>query len=194
MPTETAPADRRTFAELSRAVLGRPLSISETLELLMVDELAPAKGEAPALWVASVGYERHKDSAEFAQLLRLAGVERLIDVRELPISRRRGYAKTALGEAMEGAGIEYLHMRTLGNPKIYRDLYKSGHVDEGRELYTRYLLDQQRDALEELPALLREKPTALMCVEHDPTICHRTVIVDALRNELGLGLEVFDLA
>ena len=45
-----------------------------------------------------------------------AGVERLIDVRELPISRRRGFAKTALGEALAAEGVEYLHMRSLGNP------------------------------------------------------------------------------
>jgi hypothetical protein len=196
MPTETAPADRRTFAELSQAVLGRPVSIAEAFDLLMAEEFRPEPPAASAasVWLGSVGYERHKDSAEFAKLLRAAGVERLIDVRELPISRRRGYAKTALGEAMARAGVEYLHMRTLGNPKIYRDLYKSGQVDEGRALYTRYLLDQQRDALELLPALLREKPTALMCVEHDPAICHRTVIIDALRDELDLEIEVVDLA
>ena len=142
-------------------------------------------------WVGSVGYERYKQNDEFARRLRHAEVERLIDVRELPISRRKGYAKTALREAMEGIGIEYLHMRALGNPKPFRDLYKAGHVAEGRDKYTRYLLGQQRGALQELVALLRDnKRTALMCVEHDPTICHRTVIVEALRNEFGLELDV----
>jgi hypothetical protein len=27
-----------------------------------------------------------------------------------------------------------------------------------------------------------------MCVEHDPATCHRTVILEALRYELGLDL------
>lgn len=196
MPTTDAPADRRSFAELSQAVLGRPVSIAEAFDLLMAEEFrpeAPVAG-APPLWLGSVGYERHKDSAEFAHLLRAAGVERLIDVRELPISRRRGYAKTALGEAMAGVGIEYLHMRDLGNPKRYRDLYKSGKVEEGRRLYTDYLNEERREALELLASMLPEKKTALMCVEHDAAVCHRTVILESLRSELGLVLDIAEIA
>lgn len=196
MPTTDAPADRRSFAELSQAVLGRPVSIAEAFALLMTDEFRPEppSSNAPALWLGSVGYERHKDSSEFAQLLRAAGVERLIDVRELPISRRRGYAKTALGEAMEGEGIEYVHMRDLGNPKPYRDLYKSGEVEEGKRLYTDYLHGEQREALERLASMLPEKKTVLMCVEHDAAVCHRTVILESLRSELGLAIDVAELA
>jgi hypothetical protein len=33
-----------------------------------------------------------------------------------------------------------------------------------------------------------------MCVEHDPTTCHRTVILDALRDELGLKLDVAEIS
>jgi uncharacterized protein (DUF488 family) len=196
MPTTDAPAVRHSFAELSQAVLGRPVSIVEAFDLLAAEEFRPEPpaGIAPALWLGSVGYERHKDSAEFAQMLRAAGVERLIDVRELPISRRRGYAKTALGEAMKGEDIEYVHMRDLGNPKPYRDLYKSGKVEEGRRLYTDYLQGEQRQALELLASMLPEKKTALMCVEHDSAVCHRTVIVESLRTELGLELDIAELA
>jgi uncharacterized protein (DUF488 family) len=190
------PPSSRSFAELSRAVFGRSLTTKEALDLLMVDEFDPEPESipSPSIWVGSVGYERHKDSAQFARLLRTAGIERLIDVRELPISRRRGYAKTALREAMEAEGIEYLHMKALGNPKCYRDLYKTGQVEKGRDLYTHYLLNEQRPALDDLVPLLRNKPTALMCVEDDPGICHRSVIVEALRSELGLDLEVAHLA
>jgi hypothetical protein len=196
MPTETAPADRRTFAELSQAVLGRPVSIAEAFDLLMAEEFRPEPpaASAPALWLGSVGYERHKDSAEFAKFLRAAGVERLIDVRELPISRRRGYAKTALGETLGAEKIEYVHMRKLGNPKQYRDLYKSGKVEEGRELYTAYLQGEQREALELLASILPEKKTALMCVEGDASVCHRTVILESLVSELGLELDVAEIA
>lgn len=190
------PSDRRSFAELSQAVLGRPVSIAEAFDLLMAEEFRPeSAGAGPStLWLGSVGYERHKDSTEFAQSLRAAGVERLIDVRELPISRRRGYAKTALGETMESEGIEYVHMRELGNPKPYRDLYKSGKAEEGRRLYTDYLHEEQREALELLASMLPEKKTALMCVEHDAAVCHRTVIWESLRSELGLVLDVAELA
>lgn len=160
----------------------------------MRDEFRPRPSVNAGCWVGSVGYEKHRDSEEFAVRLREAGVERLVDVRELPISRRRGYAKTALGETMQAKGIEYLHMRELGNPKPYRDLYKSGKVEEGRRLYTNYLHEEQREALELLASILPEKKTALMCVEHDSSVCHRTVILDSLRSELGLKLDIADLA
>jgi uncharacterized protein (DUF488 family) len=147
-----------------------------------------------ARWIGSIGYERHKDVRDFVQLLREAGVDRLIDVRELPMSRRRGYGKTALGEALGAAGIEYVHMRALGNPKSFRDLYKSGHVAQGRELYQRHLLGESRFALHDLANLLSDdKRSALMCVEHDPSTCHRTVILEAMRDELDLDLDIAQL-
>jgi uncharacterized protein (DUF488 family) len=51
-------------------------------------------------------------------------------------------------------------------------------------------VSSQREALKELETKLEEKRCALMCVEHDHTICHRTVIVEELRKELGLELDV----
>lgn len=161
--------------------------------LARVEAVAPrpsATESGPAVWVGSVGYERHKDHRVFARRLGDAGVERLVDVRELPISRRKGYAKTALSTAMAEVGIEYVHAKALGNPKPYRDLYKSGRVEEGRRYYTQYLLVEQREALTDLMGLLQEKRSAIMCVEHDARVCHRAVILEALRTELGLELDI----
>ena len=194
MPLTEASPDRRSFSELSHAVLGRSLSIGDAWDWAMRDEFLPKPSTDARYWVGSVGYEKHRQSDQFARHLREAGVERLVDVRELPISRRRGFAKTALGETMAAAGIEYLHMRDLGNPKPYRDLYKSGKVDEGKQQYTAYLHEEQREALELLASILPEKRTALMCVEHDPAVCHRTVILESLRSELGLQIDVIQIA
>ena len=180
-----------------------PRSVGEALSL---DEVFTRIGAANAAlddpgpdlvgltWVGSVGYERHKNHREFAEHLRRNGVERLIDVRELPISRRRGYAKTALSEAMSEVGIEYTHLKALGNPKPLRDLYKSGRVAEGRAAYERFLLEERREALDALVPLLEDKRSALMCLEHDASTCHRTVILDALRAELGLALDVAEVS
>jgi len=191
----TTTPDRRSVAELTTAVFGEALSIDEALARAeLVDISVSRNSEATKdLWVGSIGYELHKDHLAFARHVQAAGVERLIDVRELPISRRRGYAKSALTQAMADVGVEYLHIKALGNPKPFRDLYKSGHVEEGRRCYEKHLLGEQRNALEELVPLLREKRCALMCVEHDPATCHRTVIVEALRNQLGLTLDVTEI-
>ncbi|MGH2941912.1 MAG: DUF488 family protein [Solirubrobacteraceae bacterium] len=186
----TPPRDLRSIADLTRAIFGEVLSIDEVFT--RIDAMEP--NDAAALtWVGSVGYERHKNHRDFAEHLRSNGIERLIDVRELPISRRRGYAKTALSEAMYEVGIEYVHMKALGNPKPLRDMYKSGRVSEGREAYARFLLAERRDALDALVPLLHDKRSALMCVEDDASTCHRTVILDALREELGLALDVSEV-
>jgi uncharacterized protein (DUF488 family) len=193
------------MGELTHMVLGRAMSADEALVALLdehadpvFDDYAPAFDTnavlAEALWVGSVGYERFRLNTDLAERLRESGVERVIDVRQLPISRRRGYAKSALGQAFADVGIEYVHIRALGNPKPTRDLYKSGRVEEGRAGYGKYLLGEQRDALTGLVALLRGKRSALMCVEHDPATCHRTVILEALSDELGLELDVAAIA
>jgi len=114
----------------------------------------------------------------------------LIDVRELPISRRRGFAKTALAAALAEQGIEYLHLRGMGNPKEFRDLYKSGRVAEGRAGYEQLLAEDRADDLRELAETIHEKRSALMCVEHDEAVCHRQVIFAALRDQVGLELRI----
>lgn len=191
-------ASAASIAALTRAVFGSELSMADVWQRVGADAFPPDSPEpvasAEAVWVGSIGYERFRDVRDFVRQLVAAGVERLVDVRELPISRRRGYAKSALGEATESAGIEYLHSRALGNPKEFRDLYKSGERDRGREGYERFLLTEQREALEELERWLREKRSALMCVEDDQATCHRDVIFSSLQRELGVSLDVCALA
>jgi uncharacterized protein (DUF488 family) len=194
MPATEGPLGASPLSDLTRSVLGKALTMDELLARFNVDSEHRGQSQVAAplgrLWAGSVGYERHRDSAEFARRLHRSGVRRLIDVRELPISRRRGYAKTALGQAMAAAGVQYLHVRALGNPKRFRDLYKAGRVEEGRAHYELFLREERRDALQELVGLIRETPSALMCVEHDPATCHRTSILDALRDEFGVDLDV----
>lgn len=192
-----AKASERSVAELTKAVIGRSLSMPDLAELVDLDGLGSVSHRSTrnseTLWVGSIGYERYNDVHDFARCLVEAGVERLIDVRELPISRRRGYAKSSLTATLAEYGIEYVHVRALGNPKPLRDLYKSGRVTEGRREYSRFLTSERSEALSGLPRLLREKRSALMCVEHDESICHRQVILSALKDHLGIELDVAQL-
>lgn len=172
------------------------MSHAELEAMLAEIELQPSTKSEPQtrLWLGSIGYETFQDVGDFARHLRHAGAKRLIDVRELPISRRRGFAKSALSEALADEGIEYVHIRRLGNPKPLRDLYKSGRVAEGRERYSQYLLERQRDELGALQALLKQKRSVLMCVEREQSVCHRDVIIEALQAEFNLQLDVITLA
>lgn len=179
------------FAELTALHFGERLSMQQAwqrTESVLLDD--PPVGDR--VWVGSIGYERYRDNVRFAQVLADAGVQRLIDVRELPISRKRGFAKTALSQACSAAGVEYMHLRELGNPKPIRDIYKAGQVEEGRELYEAFLTQERLDAVTHLSELLTEMPTALMCVEHDSSTCHRTVILEALAAS-HIDLEVAEL-
>ncbi len=181
------------------AALGQRLSLAEAFGLVESityepsDEMGEAPG-SPSVWVGSVGYEKHRSVEAFARLVAQAGVELLIDVRELPISRRRGFAKSALREALAEQSVEYLHIRSMGNPKEFRDLYKSGRVAEGRAGFEELLTSERMEDLRGLAGLIREKPCAVMCVEDDESICHRQVILHALRDELGLDLDVAHIA
>lgn len=58
----------------------------------------------------TIGYEG-SSAADLFGSLRRSGVKLLIDVRDVPISRKRGFSKTALSEGLSGAGIAYLHLK-----------------------------------------------------------------------------------
>jgi len=118
--------------------------------------------------------------SELLDVLVQAGVERLVDVRELPLSRRPGFSKTALGEALAEAGIDYVHVKPLGNPKENRERYWSGDVAGGAEVYRRHLHNGSYSALVELAESLDGEKACLLCFERDHAVCHRSVIVDSL--------------
>jgi uncharacterized protein (DUF488 family) len=127
----------------------------------------------------TVGYEG-LSLPEFLDRLAQAGVSRLVDVRELPLSRRPGFSKTKLAEALGELGIEYVHARPLGNPKSNRERYWAGDVDGGTEVYRRHLHTGSYPALVELANGLDDESTCLMCFERDHEHCHRAVIVESL--------------
>lgn len=64
------------------------------------------------LRIFTIGYEG-STVGEFLAALRKAGIERVIDVRALPLSRRPGFSKTPLRNALAEAGVEYVHLKAL---------------------------------------------------------------------------------
>ena len=74
-----------------------------------------AQARIDAMRIFTIGYEG-TTVPEFIAALKQAGVERVIDVRALPLSRRPGFSKSGLKAALEEAGIEYVHLKALGTP------------------------------------------------------------------------------
>jgi uncharacterized protein (DUF488 family) len=142
--------------------------------------------------VWTIGYERLLPEALVAEL-RAAGVERVIDVRFRPQSRRPGMSKTRLGELLGDHGIAYEHRRALGTPADLRFLFHSGRVAEGAAAYREHVETTAPDELDALAAELDHGPrTALLCLEADPAGCHRRVLTEAL-SERRPNLRVIDL-
>jgi uncharacterized protein (DUF488 family) len=140
----------------------------------------------------TIGYERLLPPALVAEL-QAARVERLIDVRYRPQSRRAGMSKTRLGELLAEHGIAYEHRRALGTPPDIRWFYKNNQVATGAAAYRTYIEAEAAEALDELAAELPTGPrTALMCLEAEPADCHRTIVVEQLRTRLP-DLRVIDL-
>lgn len=131
--------------------------------------------------IVSVGYQG-RTLDEMIELLASHEVETLVDVRLTPISRKRGFSKTALTEALRNAGIEYIHEPDLGNPKDNRDSFRKG-LASARDRY-RHRLDNGAAAAYEatIERALSER-VALLCFEHEHRECHRSCITDRAISE-----------
>ena len=130
--------------------------------------------------IFTIGYEG-ATVAEFLAALQKAGVERIIDVRAVPNSRRPGFSKTPLRNALAEAGIDYFHLRALGTPADGRAAARAGRKDELKRIYAGQL--ELPEAIAESGKMLdlsREKPSALLCYERDPAACHRTLLLEAV--------------
>ena len=144
----------------------------------------------PTIW--TIGYERLRPEPLVAEL-EAASVERVIDVRFRPQSRRPGMSKTRLGQLLGDHRIAYEHRRTLGTPPDLRWLFHHGRVAEGAEGFRKHIEEQSAADLDALAGELSDGPrTALLCLEEDPATCHRRVVTDALRDRVP-ELRVVDL-
>ncbi len=133
--------------------------------------------------VVSVGYER-RSVEDLIAVLVAHGVEKLLDVRELPLSRRRGFSKRALSASLGEAGIEYLHLRAAGNP--HRQL--KADVEHCLQLYRNHL-GENPEVVEAVGSEISDRTVAMLCYERDHDCCHRSVLLSALAQH-GQALEV----
>jgi uncharacterized protein (DUF488 family) len=129
--------------------------------------------------VFTIGYQGLK-LADALRLLQTVRVRLLVDVREVPLSRKPGFSKTALAERLGSAGVDYLHIRSLGCPKAIRDQYRmDGDWAHYTAAFAKHLL-QQSQPVRELAELCERRPAALLCYEADAERCHRTFVARAV--------------
>lgn len=135
--------------------------------------------------LATIGYEGAKLD-NFLGTLQAADIEMIVDIRERAQSRRKGFSKTALSEALSDVGIGYQHFRSLGDPKEGRDAARRGDWNKFREIFDQVIRgDSAQSALDEVTKLAADHKICLLCYERDHTTCHRKIVSDILQNRLG---------
>jgi uncharacterized protein (DUF488 family) len=135
--------------------------------------------------VFTIGYEGLKID-DFMSLVTGHGVQTVVDVRQLPLSRKRGFSKTALAETLKRSGVDYAHMVSLGCPRSVRDAYRAdgnwGRYTVGFMAHLR----TQADAIAQLAELAQASRCALLCFEADFNLCHRSMVAEAVRDKCGM--------
>lgn len=140
-----------------------------------------------AYQVATIGYQAATVPG-FLRALTDARVELLVDVRAVASSRRPGFAKTALAANLETAGIDYLHIRSLGTPADGRAAARSGRHEEMHEIFGRHLATHEgQEGLWRLEDVVKSgRKVALLCFEADYRECHRLLVANALGARLPI--------
>jgi uncharacterized protein (DUF488 family) len=142
--------------------------------------------------VFTIGHST-RTAEEFLALLRENGIQRLVDVRRFPGSRRHPqFGSAELARSLGDAGIDYRHEPELGGRRNPRpDSPNTAWRNASFRAYADHMDSPEfRAALERLVADSAERPTAVMCAEAVPWRCHRNLIADAL---LARGVPVLDV-
>lgn len=135
--------------------------------------------------ITGVGYEGKTIEQLVADLSALE-VTTLVDVRLNAISRKKGFSKRALAEALDAAGISYQHRPELGNARDNRAGFsEEWGTDRGRAARDTYTDGLTRPdaatAIDELADLAITDKVALLCFEASELHCHRREALAAIR-------------
>lgn len=134
------------------------------------------------LRVWSIGHSTHPPE-RLLELLGRNAIRRVADIRTVPRSRRHPqFESTALAEWLPAGGVAYSHLPRLGGlRRARRDSPNGGWENDSFRGYADYAMGEEFAAgLEELIALARAEPTAMMCSEGLWWRCHRRLVADRL--------------
>ncbi len=121
---------------------------------------------------------------ELVAALRAHGVQRVVDIRSFPMSRKwPQFNRENLARELPKSGVDYVWMKELGGrrKKIRNDSPHTALRSPSFRNYADYMLTPEfRVAAAELVRMAGEKPTAYMCAERVYFRCHRLMLSDYL--------------
>ena len=130
--------------------------------------------------IYTVGYE-NATIDDFIATLKTVGIERVIDVREYPLSRKKGFSKNTLHALLEANDIEYVHLKGLGDPKDGREAARAGDYKKFFQIFSKHMKTAQAQSdLKIAIELAQAKVSCLLCYERKPEECHRTIVAEAI--------------
>ncbi|MBI5286332.1 MAG: DUF488 domain-containing protein [Deltaproteobacteria bacterium] len=144
-----------------------------------------------SLSLFTIGYERRNINTFLEELIQ-HGISLLIDIREIPLSRKPGFSKSKLKEHLERFNIKYIHAKELGSPKnLRKKLCKDNNYDHFFEEYRAYLKTKIETVRNLYWDAIVHEVSCLMCIENEPSCCHRKIVAEKIKKEIdNFGLIV----
>lgn len=136
----------------------------------------------------TLGYQG-VDVNTYVLKLKAAGVGIVADVRETPWSHKRGFCKNALSAELSKVGIDYIHIKSAGNPKENRRT--APDLKECLRRYGDYLATNPAGVADLVhvvrTAALQNRTVCLTCFERDVKDCHRSILVSAIEKQIRIS-------
>lgn len=139
--------------------------------------------------IYTIGYEGLSLEA-FLLILRSYHIQHLIDVRRNPISRKPGFSKHTLSQALSNIDIQYTHLVELGTPTNIRNELK---ITSDYEVFFKQItayMRTQGDSLRTAIDVALHQNTILLCFERNPNECHRSVVASEMSRRSNMQLNV----
>lgn len=164
--------------------------------LILKSAMTRLYGDMPIrLNIYTTGYEG-KTIECFIDTLLLNNIDILIDVREIPNSRKKGFSKSALEKALKENNIKYVHFKELGSPKEIRvKLHKDNDYSYFFTEYRKYL-NTQYETLDIINTAISNNKSlhfCLMCFEKNWEECHRSIVAERISQTLTDKVDIIHL-
>lgn len=140
----------------------------------------------------TVGYEG-LDIPTFIARLKANRIDCLIDVRELPLSRKPGFSKASLSRCLSRHKIRYVHFKDLGSPKDVRHKLR---LDNDYITFFRRMekhVSNKKNALATALHYVTHNTCCLMCFERLAAMCHRKIVAKIIKYQDGNGLRIIHI-
>lgn len=133
----------------------------------------------------TVGHSNHTQ-AEFLHLLKVHGVDYIVDIRSVPASKHNPqFNQEVLESFLNIHSIGYQFMGNEFGARRTDSMNKERQVDFERAVHTPLF----QNGVQKLNEILQHHTVALMCSEANPLDCHRFALVARYFHERGLKVQ-----